>query len=66
MSESLAGLATTLGVEQVMVAIDDAEYGRQVFCSGRALLGDSGDLLWGPPRVRDRSAARASTTRWRG
>jgi hypothetical protein len=51
-SESLSGLAATLGVEQAMVAIDDAEYGRQVFCSGRALLGDSGDLLFGPPRVR--------------
>ena len=51
-SDSLSGLATTLGVEQAMVAIDDAEYGRQVFCSGRALLGDSGDLLFGPPRVR--------------
>jgi hypothetical protein len=51
-SASLAGLATTLGVTQVMVAIDDSEYGRQVFCSGRTPLGDSGELLWGPPRVR--------------
>jgi hypothetical protein len=51
-SESLTGLATALGVDQALVAIDDAQYGRQVFCSGRALLGDSGDLLWGPPRVR--------------
>lgn len=51
-SDSLANLATTLGVEQVMVAIDDAECGRQVFSSGRTLLGDSGDLLWGPPQVR--------------
>ena len=50
-SDSLAGLAATLGVEHAMVAIDDAEYGRQVFSSGRAPLGDSGDLLWGPPRV---------------
>jgi hypothetical protein len=51
-STSLATLATTLGVQQVMVAIDDAEYGRQVFCSGRTPLGDSGDLLVGPPQVR--------------
>jgi len=51
-SDSLATLAATLGVGQVMVAIDDAEYGRQVFCSGRTPLGDSGDLLWGPPQVR--------------
>lgn len=51
-STSLAGLAATLGVHQVMVAIDDAEYGRQVFCSGRTPLGDRGDLLCGPPQVR--------------
>jgi len=51
-SESLATLAGTLGVSQVLVAIDDPEFGRQVFSSGRTLLGDSGDLLWGPPRVR--------------
>jgi hypothetical protein len=51
-STSLAGLAEKLGVDQAMVAIDDAQYGRQVFCSGRRPLGDSGDLLWGPPRVR--------------
>jgi hypothetical protein len=51
-SASLTGLAHTLGVEQAMVAIDDAQYGRQVFSSGRRPLGDSGDLLWGPPGVR--------------
>ncbi len=51
-SESLAELAATLGVEQAMVAIDDAQYGRQVFSSGRRPLGDGGDLLFGPPRVR--------------
>jgi len=51
-SESLADLAATLGVEQVLVAIDDAQLGRQVFSSGRRPLGDGGDLLWGPPRVR--------------
>ena len=51
-SESLADLASTLGVEQALVAIDDAQYGRQVFSSGRRPLGDGGDLLWGPPRVR--------------
>jgi hypothetical protein len=48
-SGSLADLATDLGVEQVMVAIDDAVYGRQVFSSGRSILGDRGDLLAGPP-----------------
>jgi len=48
-SGSLADLATDLGVEQVMVAIDDAVYGRQVFSSGRSILGDRGDLLTGPP-----------------
>jgi len=51
-SASLTGLARTLGVDQAMVAIDDAQYGRQVFSSGRRPLGDSGDLLWGPPGVR--------------
>jgi len=51
-STSLAGLAATLGVQQVMVAIDDVEYGRQVFCSGRAPLGDHGDLLCGPSQVQ--------------
>ena len=51
-SASLTGLAQTLGVDQAMVAIDDAQYGRQVFSSGRRPLGDSGDLLWGPPGVR--------------
>lgn len=50
-SRSLASLAATLGVRQVMVAIDDVEYGRQVFCSGRTPLGDGGDLLCGPSRV---------------
>ena len=51
-SGSLGSLAATLGVEQVMVAIDDAEYGRQVFCSGRTPLGDRGDLLLGSPQVQ--------------
>jgi hypothetical protein len=51
-SSSLEGLAATLGVERAMVAIDDPEFGRQVFTSGRRTLGDNGDLLWGPPCVR--------------
>ena len=51
-SASLEGLATTLGVERAMVAIDDTKFGRQVFTSGRRTLGDNGDLLWGPPCVR--------------
>jgi hypothetical protein len=55
-SESLADLASMLGVEQAMVAIDDAQYGRQVFSSGRRPLGESGDLLFGPPRVRTEPA----------
>jgi len=50
-SGSLADLATELGVEQVMVAIDDAAHGRQVFTSGRTFLGDHGELLIGPPRA---------------
>jgi hypothetical protein len=51
-SESLADLASVLGVEQALVAIDDPQYGRQVFSSGRRPLGEGGDLLFGPPRVR--------------
>jgi hypothetical protein len=51
-SESLADLASMLGVEQAIVAIDDAQFGRQVFSSGRRPLGEGGDLLWGPPRMR--------------
>jgi hypothetical protein len=50
-SRSLADLATELGVKQVMVAIDDAAHGRQVFSSGRTFLGDHGELLIGPPRA---------------
>jgi hypothetical protein len=50
-SGSLADLAGRLGVQQVMVAIDDTEHGRQVFSSGRMLLGDHGELLTGPPRA---------------
>jgi hypothetical protein len=50
-SASLADLATALGVRQMIVAIDDATYGRQVFCSGRSPLGDRGELLSGPPRA---------------
>lgn len=50
-SGSLADLATALGVRQVMVAIDDAVEGRQVFCSGRTPLGEQGALLIGPPRA---------------
>ena len=48
---SLAHLADDLGVQRVIVAIDDAVDGRQVFCSARAPLGDRGELLWGPPRA---------------
>ena len=48
---SLADVAHDLGVKQVMVAIDDAAYGRQVFCSDRRPLGGWGELLAGPPRV---------------
>jgi hypothetical protein len=51
-SASLENLATSLGVDRAMVAIDDPEIGRQVFTSGRRMLGDNGDLLWGPPSVR--------------
>jgi hypothetical protein len=55
-SESLADLASMLGVEQALVAIDDAQFGRQVFSSGRRPLGEGGDLLFGPPRVRTEPA----------
>jgi hypothetical protein len=50
-SGSRADLAAELGVSQVMVAIDDTAHGRQVFSSGRSLLGDHGELLVGPPRA---------------
>jgi hypothetical protein len=45
-------LAAALGVDRAMVAIDDAQFGRQVFCSGRRTLGENGDMLWGPPSIR--------------
>jgi hypothetical protein len=51
-SASLERLASALGVDRAMVAIDDPDIGRQVFTSGRRMLGDNGDLLWGPPCVR--------------
>jgi hypothetical protein len=47
--DALAMLADGLGVEQVIVAVDDASLGRQVFCSGRAPLGEDGLGLCGPP-----------------
>jgi hypothetical protein len=47
--DALAVLADGLGVEKVIVAIDDAQLGRQVFCSGRAPLGEDGIGLCGPP-----------------
>jgi hypothetical protein len=46
--DALATLAAGLGVEKVIVAIDDARLGRQVFCSGRVPLGDDGLGLRGP------------------
>jgi len=45
---ALAALADDLGVEKVIVAVDDAALGRQVFCSGRVPLGDDGVGLGGP------------------
>lgn len=51
-SASLADLATALDVEQVIVAIDDAELGRQLFSSGRTPLSEIGELFSGPPRAR--------------
>jgi hypothetical protein len=47
--DALASVATSLGVEKVIVAVDDAALGRQVFCSGRVPLGDEGIGLRGPP-----------------
>ena len=52
--DALAVLADGLGVEKVIVAIDDGQLGRQVFCSGRLPLGDQGVGLRGR-RVRGRS-----------
>src|ERR1700694_3841530 len=45
---ALAVLADGLGVEKVIVAVDDARLGRQVFCSGRKPLGEQGTGLRGP------------------
>jgi hypothetical protein len=47
--DALAVLADGLDVEKVIVAIDDARLGRQVFCSGRLPLGEDGVGLCGPP-----------------
>jgi hypothetical protein len=46
--DALAALADGLHVEKVIVAVDDATLGRQVFCSGRVPLGDDGVGLRGP------------------
>jgi hypothetical protein len=46
--DALAALAGGLGVHKVIVAVDDATLGRQVFCSGRVPLGDDGIGLRGP------------------
>jgi hypothetical protein len=61
--DALATLADGLGVENVIVAIDDPHLGRQVFCSGRVPLGDDGVGLRGPqgawtrpPRLLDEVA----------
>lgn len=62
--DALALLAEGLGVAKVIVAVDDARLGRQVFCSGRAPLGSEGIGLRGPqgawtqpPRALDDVAA---------
>jgi hypothetical protein len=47
--DALTRLADGLGVEKVVVAVDDPSLGRQVFCSGRRPLGDDGTGLAGPP-----------------
>ena len=46
--DALAVLAGGLGVEKVIVAVDDPRLGRQVFCSDRVPLGDLGVGLVGP------------------
>jgi hypothetical protein len=63
--DALAELADGLGVEKVIVAVDDERLGRQVFCSGRVHLGDDGVGLIGPagawtqpPHPLDDGAAR--------
>jgi len=53
-SGSLADLADQLGVQQVMVAIDDHHVRPPGVQLGRALLGDHGELLIGPRASRDR------------
>jgi hypothetical protein len=45
--DALAVLADGLGVDKVIVAVDDETLGRQVFCSGRVPLGDDGVGLRG-------------------
>jgi hypothetical protein len=49
--DALAVVADRLGVEKVVVAVDDAHLGRQVFCSRRAHLGDDGLGLTGPAGI---------------
>ena len=48
MGDALERSPTGLGVEKVIVAVDDARLGRQVFCSARAPLGSEGIGLVGP------------------
>jgi hypothetical protein len=63
--DALASLADGLGVDKVIVAVDDPALGRQVFCSGRVPLGDDGVGLRGaagawtePPSDLDADATR--------
>jgi hypothetical protein len=47
----LADLADVLEVDRVVVAIDDPQFGRQLFSSGRRALGECHAGLRGPERV---------------
>ncbi len=49
--EELDALARSLMADRVIVAVDDPQLGRQVFCSARRPLGDERTGLWGPEVV---------------
>jgi hypothetical protein len=48
-ADALTDLATSADAARVVVAVDDAALGRQVFTSARAPLGDTPIGLFGPP-----------------
>jgi hypothetical protein len=63
-AQRLTAVGRALGAARVTVAIDDVTLGRQVFTSGRALLGSGTDAIWAdagvwtdPPTAIDGLAA---------